>query len=258
MTIDPRVDIGHVHLKVADLDRALAFWRDTLGFEEQARMGDQAAFLSAGGYHHHIGLNTWESQGGSPPPRGTTGPLPRRRSLPRPEVAGDDPEAVAGSGDPVRGRVRPRRERGDLPPRSRRERRRALLRPSARAVAARGRRHGRDVHAATRSSPPCSPKPSRLALRDIHAASLRRQLYLGHSEDEACRATGTGRDPLRRRLRRRHAADRGPLHERDRDLRQRPRDPARLPGRDPRACGVAARRVRLPGALRRSRHPDAG
>ena len=85
--LDPRVDIGHVHLKVADLDRALAFWRDTLGFEEQARFGDQAAFLSAGGYHHHIGLNTWESQGGSPPPRGTTGlyhvavRFPDRKSL---------------------------------------------------------------------------------------------------------------------------------------------------------------------------------
>nr|MBA3432930.1 VOC family protein [Actinomycetota bacterium] len=73
MTLDPRVDIGHVHLKVADLDRALGFWRDVLGFEEQARMGDQAAFISAGGYHHHVGLNTWESQGGSPPPPGTTG-----------------------------------------------------------------------------------------------------------------------------------------------------------------------------------------
>jgi catechol 2,3-dioxygenase len=72
-TIDPRVDIGHVHLKVSDLERALAFYRDILGFELMQRMGDQAAFLSAGGYHHHIGLNTWESQGGSPPPRGTTG-----------------------------------------------------------------------------------------------------------------------------------------------------------------------------------------
>ena len=71
--IDPRVDIGHVHLKVADLDRALGFWRDVLGFELQARMGDQAAFLSAGGYHHHIGLNTWESKGGAPPAPGTTG-----------------------------------------------------------------------------------------------------------------------------------------------------------------------------------------
>ncbi len=71
--LDPRVDIGHVHLKVADLDRSLAFWCGVLGFEEQARMGDQAAFISAGGYHHHIGLNTWESRDGSPPPPGTTG-----------------------------------------------------------------------------------------------------------------------------------------------------------------------------------------
>ena len=71
--IDPRVDIGHVHLKVSDLDRALAFYRDVLGFELQQRLGEQAAFLSAGGYHHHLGLNTWESRGGSPPPRGTTG-----------------------------------------------------------------------------------------------------------------------------------------------------------------------------------------
>ena len=72
-TLDPRVDIGHVHLKVADLDRALGFWCDVLGFELQARMGAQAAFISAGGYHHHIGLNTWESQGGTPAPHGHTG-----------------------------------------------------------------------------------------------------------------------------------------------------------------------------------------
>jgi catechol 2,3-dioxygenase len=71
--IDPRVDIGHVHLKVADLDRAIAFYRDVLGFELEQRMGDEAAFLSAGGYHHHIGLNTWQSRGGRPPPPGTTG-----------------------------------------------------------------------------------------------------------------------------------------------------------------------------------------
>jgi catechol 2,3-dioxygenase len=73
MALDPRVDIGHVHLKVADLERALGFWRDVLGFEVQARIGDHAAFISAGGYHHHIGLNTWESQGGTPPPPGHTG-----------------------------------------------------------------------------------------------------------------------------------------------------------------------------------------
>jgi catechol 2,3-dioxygenase len=71
--IDAGVDIGHVHLKVADIDRALGFYRDVLGFDLMQRMGDQAAFLSAGGYHHHIGLNTWESKGGSPPPPGTTG-----------------------------------------------------------------------------------------------------------------------------------------------------------------------------------------
>jgi catechol 2,3-dioxygenase len=71
--IDPRVDIGHVHLKVADIERSLAFYCGVLGFELQQRFGDSAAFVSAGGYHHHSGLNTWESKGGSPPPRGTTG-----------------------------------------------------------------------------------------------------------------------------------------------------------------------------------------
>jgi len=71
--IDSRVDIGHVHLKVADLERALAFYCGVLGFELVQRLGDGAAFISAGGYHHHIGLNTWESLGGSPPPPGTTG-----------------------------------------------------------------------------------------------------------------------------------------------------------------------------------------
>jgi catechol 2,3-dioxygenase len=71
--IDPGVDIGHVHLKVADIDRAIGFYRDVLGFDLTQRMGDQAAFLSAGGYHHHIGLNTWESKDGSPPAPGTTG-----------------------------------------------------------------------------------------------------------------------------------------------------------------------------------------
>jgi catechol 2,3-dioxygenase len=72
-TIDPRVDIGHVHLKVADIERSLAFYTGVLGFELQQRLGDEAAFLSAGGYHHHIGLNTWQSRGGSPPPPGHTG-----------------------------------------------------------------------------------------------------------------------------------------------------------------------------------------
>src|SRR5688500_9593926 len=71
--IHPQTRIGHVHLKVADLDRALRFYRDVLGFDLTQRYGSRAAFLSAGGYHHHIGLNTWESEGGSPPPPGTTG-----------------------------------------------------------------------------------------------------------------------------------------------------------------------------------------
>lgn len=87
--IHPEARIGHVHLKVSDLDRAVAFYRDVLGFEVQQRYGDQAAFLSAGGYHHHIGLNTWESEGGSRPPRGATGLYhvailyPNRRELAR-------------------------------------------------------------------------------------------------------------------------------------------------------------------------------
>jgi catechol 2,3-dioxygenase len=71
--IDPGVVIGHVHLKVADLDRSLAFYCGVLGFALVQRLGSDAAFVSAGGYHHHIGLNTWESRGGSPPPPGTTG-----------------------------------------------------------------------------------------------------------------------------------------------------------------------------------------
>jgi len=71
--IDAKVRIGHVHLKVADLERAMGFYRDVPGFELTQRFGSQAAFLSAGGYHHHIGLNTWESAGGSPPLPGMTG-----------------------------------------------------------------------------------------------------------------------------------------------------------------------------------------
>lgn len=71
--IHPQVRIGHVHLKVADLARALTFYHDVLGFEVTQRYGTGAVFLSAGGYHHHIGLNTWESAGGKPPPPGTTG-----------------------------------------------------------------------------------------------------------------------------------------------------------------------------------------
>jgi len=103
MTLDPRVDIGHVHLKVADLDRALGFWRDALGFEEQARMGDQAAFISAGGYHHHIGLNTWESQGGSPPPPGTTGLFHVAVRFPDRKTLAETVHRVLGAGIPLEG-----------------------------------------------------------------------------------------------------------------------------------------------------------
>src|SRR5213593_5143476 len=71
--IHPEVRIGHVHLTVSNLERALKFYRDALGFEVTQRYGASAAFLSAGGYHHHIALNTWESEGGSPPPPGRTG-----------------------------------------------------------------------------------------------------------------------------------------------------------------------------------------
>jgi catechol 2,3-dioxygenase len=71
--IDPRVDVGHVHLKVSDLERSIRFYSEVLGFELTQRYGTEAAFLSAGGYHHHVGLNTWESRGGPPPPPGTTG-----------------------------------------------------------------------------------------------------------------------------------------------------------------------------------------
>lgn len=87
--IHPQTTIGHAHLKVADLDRAITFYRDVLGFELMQRYGSQAAFLSAGGYHHHIGLNTWESLGGTPPPPGHTGLYhiailyPNRRELAR-------------------------------------------------------------------------------------------------------------------------------------------------------------------------------
>jgi len=72
-TIPPNTRIGHVHLKVADIERALGFYRDILGFEVQQLYGKDAAFISAGGYHHHIGLNTWYSRNGSPPPRTSTG-----------------------------------------------------------------------------------------------------------------------------------------------------------------------------------------
>jgi len=101
--IDPRVDIGHVHLKVADLDRALAFYSGVLGFELTARMGPQAAFLSAGGYHHHIGLNTWESRNGPPPPPGSTGLYHIAIRYPDRAALGDALRRLVDAGIPLDG-----------------------------------------------------------------------------------------------------------------------------------------------------------
>ena len=102
-TIDPRVDIGHVHLKVSDIDRALAFYRDVLGFEVTQRLGDDAAFLSAGGYHHHLGLNTWESRDGSPPPPGATGLYHVAIRYPDRATLGDALQRLVEAGVPISG-----------------------------------------------------------------------------------------------------------------------------------------------------------
>ena len=96
--------IGHVHLKVADLERALGFYCGVLGFELTQRYGEQAAFLSAGGYHHHIGLNTWESKGGSPPPPRHHRPLSHRRSSTPPAATSPTPSAASSqAGIPLDG-----------------------------------------------------------------------------------------------------------------------------------------------------------
>jgi catechol 2,3-dioxygenase len=101
--INSGVRIGHVHLKVADLERSLAFYRDVLGFEVTQKMGRQAAFLSAGGYHHHIGLNTWESAGGSPPPPGTTGLYHTAILYPARALLADALRRVMHAGIPLEG-----------------------------------------------------------------------------------------------------------------------------------------------------------
>ncbi len=101
--IHPGVRIGHVHLKVADLERALAFYHGVLGFEITQRMGRQAAFLSAGGYHHHLGLNTWESAGGSPPPPGATGLYHTAILYPTRALLGDALRRVINAGIPLEG-----------------------------------------------------------------------------------------------------------------------------------------------------------
>jgi catechol 2,3-dioxygenase len=101
--IDPGVDIGHVHLKVADIERALDFYRGVLGFELTGRWGDEAAFISAGGYHHHIGLNTWESRGGSPPAPGTTGLFHTAIRYPTRRALADAVRRVVDAGIPLDG-----------------------------------------------------------------------------------------------------------------------------------------------------------
>jgi catechol 2,3-dioxygenase len=103
MAIHPDVRIGHVHLKVADLERSLRFYCGVLGFELQQRFGPSAAFISAGGYHHHIGLNTWESLGGSPPPPGTTGLYHTAILYPTRAQLGDALRRVIEAGIPLDG-----------------------------------------------------------------------------------------------------------------------------------------------------------
>jgi catechol 2,3-dioxygenase len=103
MTLDPRVDIGHVHLKVSNLDRALDFWVGVLGFDLMTRIGDEAAFISAGGYHHHIGLNTWESQGGGPPARNTTGLYHVAVRFPDRKTLAEAVKRVVDAGVPLEG-----------------------------------------------------------------------------------------------------------------------------------------------------------
>jgi catechol 2,3-dioxygenase len=99
----PARHIGHVHLKVADLDRSLRFYRNVLGFDVMQQIGDSAAFLSAGGYHHHIAINTWESKGGSPPPRGTTGLYHVAIRYPDRKALGDALRRVLSAGIPLEG-----------------------------------------------------------------------------------------------------------------------------------------------------------
>jgi catechol 2,3-dioxygenase len=101
--IDPRVRIGHVHLKVADLARALNFYSSVLGMQVMQQLGDSAAFLSAGGYHHHVAINTWESLGGFPPPAGTTGLYHTAIVYPSRATLADALRRVLAAGIPLEG-----------------------------------------------------------------------------------------------------------------------------------------------------------
>ncbi|MEM9061905.1 MAG: VOC family protein [Pseudomonadota bacterium] len=102
---EPEVSVGHVHLRVADLDRAIAFYSGVLGFDVMQKFGDQAAFLSAGGYHHHIGLNTWESKGGTPPPPGHTGLYHSAFLYPTRAALGRAVKSVIDAGYEITGRA---------------------------------------------------------------------------------------------------------------------------------------------------------
>jgi len=145
-TIHPKTRIGHIHLTVSDLDRALAFYRDVLGFEVTSRYGRDAVFLSAGGYHHDIGLNTWAGRGAPPPAPGTTGLYhfailyPDRRALAGPCAACSMP-ACHSKERPTTASAR-RFTYG-----TRRQRCRAVPRPAGARMAARARREHRDADA---------------------------------------------------------------------------------------------------------------
>ena len=161
--IDPGVDIGHVHLKVSDIDRALEFYVGVLGFEEQARIGDQAAFISAGGYHHHIGLNTWESKGGRHRRR-HHGALPLRHPLPKPRRARQGGQERRRRGHPHRA-LRPRRQRGCLPDATRME-------TASSSTGTGRRRSGREPRTAARWRCTRDPSTSRASSPKSKARAL--------------------------------------------------------------------------------------
>src|SRR6516165_1790751 len=117
-SIDPGVRIGHVHLKVADIDRALTFYCGVLGFQSMQRRGPQAAFISDGGYHHHIRLNAWESRGGNPPPPGSTGLYLLAVLYPSRAALADALRRLRAAKFPLEGAPRSRRERSALSARS--------------------------------------------------------------------------------------------------------------------------------------------
>ena len=152
--IDAGVRIGHVHLKVADLDRALGFWCGVLGFELIQKYGNQAAFVSAGGYHHHIGLNTWESRGGPPPAPGTTGLYHAAILYPTRASLADALRRLIAAAIPLDGASDHGVSEALYLRDPRRERHRALLGPSPRLLAAGRRRRPRHVHPPARSRGP--------------------------------------------------------------------------------------------------------